>query len=129
MFATLLGALPRPSAAGETAADIENAMRAQEQAGLEPLTDGRLGWQPAKGDPDPVRAWRAAATLTSRAVKQTLPGPYSRAWRSNVGAGSSARSRSAQAHARAIRSVIEDLVAAGCPLVEIEEGEAHRIGA
>ena len=122
MFGTLLGALPWPDGidAGDPAAAVEGAIRAQEAAGLEPLTDGRLGAGPA---PD---AWRRAATLTDRAVKQSLPGPYGR---SLVGGrGAKARERIAMAAAESLRAEVEALAAAGCPLVEIEEAEADRIG-
>jgi hypothetical protein len=89
MFGTLLGALPRPAAGSDgdsIEARIAVAIRAQEAAGLEPITDGRLR------DPDfgsirasllghsrgegPVEGWQFAAGLTDRAVKQALPGPY-----------------------------------------------------
>ena len=43
MFATLLGALPRPTIeTDDTERLVEAAVRAQEAAGLEPITDGRL---------------------------------------------------------------------------------------
>ena len=44
MFATLLGALPRPPLAADASIDelVEAAVRAQEAAGLEPVTDGGL---------------------------------------------------------------------------------------
>jgi len=88
MFGTLLGGLPWPDGvdAGDRRAAIEAAIRAQEAAGLEPVTDGRLaadgpfalgadGWA-AWSESVSVEGWREAAALTDRAVKQALPGPY-----------------------------------------------------
>src|SRR5262245_51364821 len=118
MFATLLGALPRPRAAAGLAAAVETAVGAQEAAGLEPLSSGRFGWQRDTGDPDPVAAWRTAAGITDRAVKQALPGPYSVAWR--TARGPSERARIAQARARELNAQVLALAAAGCPMVEIE---------
>ena len=74
MFATLLGPLPRPplgDGAGERDL-VEAAVRAQEAAGIEPITDGGFG---VAGSP--VERWGVTAALTSRAVKQALVGPYS----------------------------------------------------
>jgi methionine synthase II (cobalamin-independent) len=129
VFATLLGGLPQPPidatvTLGDDAA-IEAAVRAQEAAGLEPITDGRLR-QPGLDASAIVEGWRRTAALTSRAVKQTLPGPYSTG-RALDGSGR-ARDRATMAAADSVRVVVEALAAAGCPLVEIEEGEAHRIG-
>jgi methionine synthase II (cobalamin-independent) len=147
MFGTLLGGLPRPDGADDPLGEV---LRAQEDAGLEPLTDGRLG------DPDlaavaarlvgversagglrasrlprrrramSVDAWRAAAARTSRAVKQSLPGPYSLLRRMDI--GRLAPDDVIAALADALRAEAEALAVAGCPLVEIEETEAHRIG-
>jgi methionine synthase II (cobalamin-independent) len=156
MFATLLGALPMPalregiepgssapadvSATAEAA--IEAVIRAQEEAGLEPITDGRLGeadpdrfvdWEPGTA----VRHWSYAARLTTRAVKQALPGPYTlgrgsmgRAEDGRAAASGSARARQRRtlAFAEKLRAEIDALAAAGCPLVEIEESQAHLIG-
>lgn len=150
MFATLLGALPMPtipegaelgsSAEGEAAVAV--VIRAQEEAGLEPITDGRLGardperfadWQPGTA----VGNWRFAAQLTDHAVKQALPGPYSlgrrlasgdQDGRADVAATAKERRRRTLAFAKVLRAEIEALAAFGCPLVEIEESEAHGIG-
>src|SRR5262245_3307993 len=97
MFATLLGPLPAPKDEVDLGRQIERAVRAQEQAGLEPITDGRLrdpGFARlvpmlAGEDAAPaasaaaavVESWRATAAMTDRAVKQSLPGPYSLARR------------------------------------------------
>jgi methionine synthase II (cobalamin-independent) len=147
MFATLLGAYP---AATEPMPDDElvRAVVADlEAAGLEPLTDGQVrrrsslaGWPI---DPDAVVAdWRFAAASTERAVKQSLPGPYTIA-RDGLparrhSAGPIERPQSdrdlAEAPASAalagerLREVVVALAAAGCPLVEIEEPAAIRIG-
>jgi methionine synthase II (cobalamin-independent) len=123
VFATLLSGLPNPDPSLELGAAIELAIRAQEIAGLEPITDGRLGGPEA----DPVAAWRLAAALTERAVKQTIGGPYSASWHAN--ADRDAGRRAALDAADALRRHIETLVEAGCPIVEIEESEAHRIAA
>ena len=73
MFATLLGALPRPPLDPDalTAALVEAAIGAQEAAGLEPLTDG--GSARREGI---LEAWQLAAGFTDRAVKQAVLGPY-----------------------------------------------------
>ncbi len=161
MFATLLGGLPRPvgpdGAVLEIDAAVETAIRAQEAAGLEPVTDGRLrtpelldlgpalagavespsSEQRAPGSSITVASWRAAAALSDRAVKQALPGPYTLGRR--MGAGHEAGNRAAitaagareaatMACADALRREIDALAAAGCPLVEIEELDANLIG-
>jgi methionine synthase II (cobalamin-independent) len=118
MFATLLGGLPRPPLpdpdrppVGGDADDahldtlVARAVEAQESAGLELLTDGRLrrrgftgpitglrglatggpddgpalepGALPTWAGPLTVAGWAFAAAATSRPVKQALPGPYS----------------------------------------------------
>jgi methionine synthase II (cobalamin-independent) len=151
MFATLLSALPMPSltegrepgTSAAVEAAVEVVIRAQEEAGLEPITDGRLGdrdparfvdWQPGTA----IRNWTFAARLTTRAVKQALPGPYSlghqlsseaRDGRAQESSRAKARRRRTLALATALRVEIDALAAAGCPLVEIEESQAHVIGA
>lgn len=112
MFATLLGGLPKPPLPGPAGpgrdasarldALVARAVEAQESAGLEPITDGRLRWRgfagplavlagfrlaedgvnvmaiaiPAWTAPLSVDAWRFASRATGRLVKQALPGPY-----------------------------------------------------
>jgi methionine synthase II (cobalamin-independent) len=180
MFATLLGGLPRPITGSARDADlthdadleaaIQVVVRAQEAAGLEPITDGRLrtpnlldlaagldGIQvelaeeaelddvagsarptqaattltavrlPIRTMPLTVDAWRSTAALTERAVKQALPGPYTLGRRLDADQGVG-REEVTLAIADAIRAEVEALAAAGCPLVEIEELDAHRIG-
>jgi hypothetical protein len=116
VFATLLGALPRPTDAPAGADElIRVAIRAQEDAGLEPITDGRLGGVDFDRVPTPeaaVDAWRSTRGMTERAVKQALPGPIV------LGGGVET--------ADALADVVLALAEAGCPLVEIEEsGPEH----
>jgi hypothetical protein len=144
MFATLLGALPKPTAGADGAAadpidPVIAGIRAQEAAGLEPITDGRLrdpGFDLLAGlllRPDGVddavrtvvEGWRVVAAATERATKQALPGPYSIGLRAE-GSENERRARTlaaADAHA----AVVAALAEVGCPLVEIEESEAHRL--
>ena len=114
MFATLLGALPRPTAEPDDVDRlIEAAVRAQEGAGLEPITDGRLRVQAFERLLTPnaaVQAWQATQSLTERAVKQALPGPFSFA-----------------VSVEALVEVVQALATAGCPLVEIEEDSIDRL--
>jgi methionine synthase II (cobalamin-independent) len=149
MFATLLGALPAPPLGAGDPLDL--VLRAQETAGLEPVTDGRLASPdlvdlalrldgiergptgrlhatglPRRSGPLAVDAWLAAASRTDRAVKQALPGPYTLLRRIDL-RGQDPDSVLV-ALATALREEVLDLAAAGCSLVEIEETEAHTIG-
>ena len=74
MFATLLGALPRPPLPVDAPRDalVEAAVRAQEAAGLDPVTDGG---PPADDDRRPGPRLAATQRLTERAVKQAVAGP------------------------------------------------------
>ena len=145
MFATLLTGLPWPDAVhpDDPAAAVEAAVRAQEEAGLEPITDGRLGdhafhrfEQALAADsgapPSTVDAWRRTAGLSGKAVKQVLPGPYTLARRLGLGhagqEGSIVRTRRTHALAEALGREAQALAAAGCPLVEIDEAGAGEIG-
>lgn len=123
MFATLLGDLPRPPLHDDasSAALVEAAIRAQEAAGLDPITDG--GLQAALALP---AAWVATQRLTDRAVKQAVNGPYTAART----AGGSARQRVAAtlAQAATLNVTLRELAAAGCPLIEIHEAAAIEIG-
>src|SRR5512146_1351435 len=76
VFATLLGSLPRPPGAPD-ASDlelVEAAVRAQEAAGLEPVTDGGL-----ENGRSPLDRWLAMAGLTANAAKQDVVGPLTAA--------------------------------------------------
>ncbi|HEV8490188.1 MAG TPA: hypothetical protein VGQ58_10415 [Candidatus Limnocylindrales bacterium] len=141
MFATLLGRLPGLDSDPGNRADPDDAVReaiaAQELAGLEPLTDGRLRWPDAFGPlrglaelaswqaPLTVAEWSFAASLTTQAVKQSLPGPYTLGRRLVPG-----RRRRAvtTALAEALHAEVAALAEAGCPLVEIDEPDAVAIG-
>ena len=117
MFATLLGALPRPIDESHEPNEpddidrlIELAVRAQEGAGLEPITDGRLrtpAFDRAAPGEAAVDGWRMTQAMTERAVKQALPGPFS------LGGG--------EAAVEGIAEAAMALAEAGCALVEIEE--------
>ena len=124
MFATLLGSLPRPPLVADAPrrALVEAVVRAQETAGIEPVTDGGL-----PGATDPVAAWETTASLTARAVKQALRGPYSLAWSADAGAAQ--RTAATLANAAAGNAILRALAAAGCPLIEIHEPSATAIGA
>lgn len=118
MFATLLGALPRPPLPADASTDalVEAAVRAQEAAGLDPVTDGGL-----RPEGDAARAWEATARLTDHSVKHVLLGPYSSARAGGDPAGTLAL-------AARLNTVVRELAAAGCPLVEIHEPAACLIG-
>jgi len=124
MFATLLGSLPRPplDEAASVDALVEAAVRAQEAAGLEPITDGGL-----RDDAGLVDGWRATARLTDRAVKQVVEGPYTFG-RTHDG-GAAERTAATFTRAATLNTALRELAAAGCPLIEIHEPSAATIGA
>jgi methionine synthase II (cobalamin-independent) len=122
MFATLLGALPRPPSTLATDDDgaVRAALEAQEAAGLELLSDGRLRpRQPTVAD------WQRDAAATARPVKQTLTGPYTAG---RDGAEPADRVRRTLALAEALNAEIRALAEAGCTFVEIDEPAAIAIG-
>jgi methionine synthase II (cobalamin-independent) len=137
MFATLLGGLPWPDGAKSIDDAIETAIRAQEDAGIEPVTDGRFRDSGADEcvdallgygiGPNVVGNWSFAAGQTARAVKQALPGPYTLGWAATRHRDATDRADVTVRAATWLRELTEELAAAGCPLVEIEETEAHRI--
>jgi hypothetical protein len=81
-------------------------VRAQERAGLEPITDAGFG----VGE-EAVARWTATAALTDRPVKAVLKGPYSTGASVDI-----------------CRDQIRALAAAGCPLIEVHEPAAVGIG-
>jgi methionine synthase II (cobalamin-independent) len=127
LFATLLGSLPRPPLSDDAPLDalVEAAVRAQEAAGLEPITDGGF-----LGEDDLLAAWEATQRLTSVAVKQVLTGPYTLGRSTPGSAPTPAGERSAAtlARAAALNVVLRELAAAGCPLIEVHEPAAVSIG-
>jgi methionine synthase II (cobalamin-independent) len=115
MFSTLLGALPRPPVEnGDDDAALRAAIEAQERLGFELLSRGGLGL--AKGGV--VEAWTGAASLTERPVKETLMGPYSR------GRNADDPDRASADAAESLAEQLRELVAAGCPFIEIDEPDA-----
>jgi len=116
VFATLLGALPRPTDGPDDVEEVVGlAVRTQLDAGLEPITDGRLRAAPLDQLPSAevaVEWWRSTAATTDRAVKQALPGPFGPA---------------GAALADELAEVATALAEAGCPLVEIEERSVERL--
>lgn len=152
MFATLLGALPRPTGPNgapypDDDAAVVAVLEAQAAAGLEPLTDGRLrgrgpfaaiaglrGLEDGAGGlritgvptwtaPLTVGAWRFATDHAGGVVKQALPGPYTLGRRLAPGDPDATT-----ALARALHAEVLALFDAGCPMIEIEEQDAHLIG-
>ena len=109
MFATLLGALPRPPLPDDAAPEaiLDAALALQIEHGLEPVTDGGWALHPA----DPVASWRATADRAPHLVKAVLPGPYS--------AGSDGTRE---------RITIAALADAGCAWIEVHEPAATSIG-
>jgi len=118
MFATLFGGLPRPPLEADAPVEVlvEGAVRAQQDAGLEPIGDGWL-----RADPPSVAGWESTARLTTLAVKQAVVGPFTAA--QDAGAGEPA----AADHATQLNRLLRDLAAAGCPMVEVHEPAAIRI--
>jgi methionine synthase II (cobalamin-independent) len=126
MFATLLGPYPSdPEAAAADGSDerVRAVVEELEEAGLEPLSDGGSAAGPLDRPAAVAARWRFAAGCSERAVKQALVGPYTLA-REARGAGSG----SAADAADRIGETVDVLVAAGCPLIEIEEPAAVHIG-
>jgi len=171
MFATLGGSLPRPAlalergsldaAVGDAAVRaasldgmVRDAIAVQEDAGLEPVTDGglrhadRAAWLlggmagvrgtsasdaraaldglPSWRGPITVDEWRFAAACSSRAVKGSIVGPYTLA--RAVEAGSHGREAVTLALAEALNEELRALAVAGCPLLQVDEDAAALIG-
>ena len=145
------------SAAGSPQADDFDGDRVavvvadQVAAGLAPITDGGVRY------PDPARhilgslagievgatlpsartvpswrapilvdQWRFVASLADSPAKQSLPGPYTLG--RVLDDGPIARETSTPAIAEALNAELLALAEAGCPLVEVVEDEAVRIG-
>ncbi len=137
MFATLLGGLPRPTVGDGVEALVRVVVRAQEEAGLEPITDGRLrdpsfdrltelllGGDAGRAAASlVVEGWRSTAALTGRATKQALPGPLT----VGLAADATHRSKRTLAAAEGLGAIVAALADAGCPLVEIEESAPERL--
>jgi len=86
----------------------------------------RLTGEPRWRGPITVDAWRFAAGCTTRAVKQTIVGPYTLGVLAD--AGDLGRERATLALAEALREELRALAAAGCPLVQVDEDAATVIG-
>ncbi len=108
MFATLLGALPRPSLPLDAAPEaiLDAILELQVTQGLEPLTDG--GW-PVVID-DPVAAWTATTQRAAGLVKAVVLGPVS-----------------AAAPRADLRRTLLGLADAGCTWIEVHEPAATTI--
>ena len=117
MFATLVGGLPRPPLETGTPVEalVEAAVRAQEEAGLEPISDADV-----RPGPPSVAGWEATAQLTPLAVKEAVIGPYTAAADSGAEAGHDV----ALDHATELNGLLRALAAAGCPLIEVHEPAA-----
>jgi methionine synthase II (cobalamin-independent) len=87
-------------------------------------TTGTVRWS----TPILVDRWRAAADRTDRAVKQAVGGPYSMARLLAREAGERARRRSMLELSEALDQELRALAVAGCPLVQVDEPDAVRLG-
>jgi methionine synthase II (cobalamin-independent) len=114
MFAMLGGALPPPIGTDDPDEMVRVAVRAQEVAGLELVTDGGLA-RPR----GPLEAWRLVAGLTDELAKAELVGPYTLARTQGTDPVHEAASA---------RETIAALAAAGCPFIQIDEDAAVEIG-
>ncbi len=130
MFATLLGGLPEPPVdAGATPSSrLEAMVRAQEAAGLDPITDGGPPAADDRAVHDLARTWSATQRLTDRIVKATVVGPYSRIRHTAADSAVTSRSRATLDHAETLNDLIQALAAEGCLLVEVHEPAAVEIG-
>ncbi len=160
MFATLGGSIPRPTQAPQPGSSndgrleglVRDAIAVQEDAGLEPVTDGGLRHEdaaarllgglagvvlrpdaaavvdrlPSWRGPITVNAWVFAANCTKRAVKASIVGPYSLA--RAIEPGSHDREAVTLALAEALNGELRALAAAGCPLIQVDEDAAVLIG-
>ena len=88
-----------------------------------PIVSGPVRWT----RPIAVRDWEFANAETDLWVKQTIIGPYSLAALAEPAPGR-ARSRLAQELGEALNAELRALLEAGCPMVEIDEPMASKIG-
>lgn len=109
MFATLLGALPRPPLPDDAAPEaiLDAVLQLQSVNGLDPLTDG--GWPLAARDP--VASWRSASERAGKLVKAVVNGPFS-----------------AGRPVDAVRAILLGLADVGCTWIEVHEPAATTIG-
>lgn len=142
MFGTLLGPLAWPDPLvprGDDGTTLDGAVsaviEAQLAAGLEPVSDGWLRapdpfdvGSPAAIAEGVVAAWQFAAASTDAAVKQALPGPYTTGRRFAERHPATTPGNAGEEAARALRERVIELIAAGCPYIEIHEPDATRIG-
>jgi len=156
LFSTLIGPFPRVLhdgtsldeverrvAEGTTDAEVASALADelvreviadQESAGIDLLSDGQVRHRDllpeavaALHDESPlawVDEWQFAAEATPRPVKQAVPGPYSLGWIR----GGRDRGKWVLSAADRLRGELRRLAALGCPVIEVHEPEAVRIG-
>lgn len=154
MFATLAGGYPRPDLPPDASADelIRAVLAELEDAGVQILSDagfrhgdpiavlvdrlegleaqpgsaGRARHEPRWDGPILVAGWQATAAMTALPVKQAIVGPYTlgRA----LDPGPLTRERLTMTLADALAHEVRALVAAGVPMIEIEEPAATTIG-
>jgi len=120
---------------------VADAVRAQEAAGLDLVTDGQVRTADLGaavlhavrvddlGADGPItRAWRATAALTERTAAAVIPGPYSLGRRVTEGQDARARAEFTLELAGKLAHQLRSLQAAGCPMVQVEEPAAVAIG-
>jgi hypothetical protein len=130
MFATIIGPYPRPDGLDDEGA-LDLALADQLDADLGMLADGR--WTPDTADPlgawstadARARALAAARGREARPVKARVLGPYT----AGLAAGGAARERTTLAAAEAGNAVLRSLLAAGAPVVQVEEDGLTAVGA
>jgi hypothetical protein len=121
VFATLVGALPDPPDPPEGRDPVRPHLAAQLRAQLAAGLD-LLSFEEARSpDDDLIERWRRAAAtadgLGEAAVKAAFVGPYT-----------SGGGRPDDDQVERARAVLAGLLDAGCPLVEVHEPAAVRIG-
>jgi methionine synthase II (cobalamin-independent) len=125
MFATLLGSLPRPPLPADARPEalLIAVVRAQEAAGLEPISDSGFGIGYSA-----VERWRTTSAMTGRPVKEVLVGPYSTGRAAVMRAGAELDEATMTA-AETLNADVLALAATGCAYLEIHEPAAIEIGA